>query len=296
MHSVIINKKRYKLPANWSELSEEKLCKIIYHIISETGSDIYRKLNTLGVFIKFNRRVIKSIAPVNAPLLLKLITPVQMYSLMELTDWLFNTFPDSPTIKAFRILGTKYIAPKAKLSNCVFVEFAFADSYFEKYISTRDIKDLNKLIACLYRPRKNLISRIFKPFCKDQRVAFDDSQIERHANKIDRFISLEKRFCILLFYIGCRKFMSKQFAVLFESDFTDDPELPEEMRAQLKEQQKQKSKEYNFGWHGLLNNISKSGQYGDYEKTKYADLHTVLYNLCIDLIQAKNREDKNVNH
>jgi hypothetical protein len=214
-----------------------------------------------------------------------------MLSVLDCIDWMFTTYPEQPTYKSFRV-GKKFIAPSARLSNSVFVEFAFADEYLQKYLETKDVQFLNKLIACIYRPKKSFIQQLINP-SSDKRQKFNEEDIERNS-KLISYLPDEIRFSIFLFYIGCRKYLVKTFAAVFQSDYSEDESLPVDLRERLRKQKEEQSKnEINFGWIGLINNLSKSGQYGDYEKTKYTNLHTVLYNLCIDIIQAKKKENEN---
>lgn len=88
--------------------------------------------------------------------------------------------------------------PDDKLGNITIDEFGFADRCFGKYLDTKRIEELNRLVAILYRKRKK-----GEVTDGDVRVAFNHHVIERDALVVAKWNN-DVKHAILLWFWGCR--------------------------------------------------------------------------------------------
>jgi hypothetical protein len=95
--------------------------------------------------------------------------------------------------------------------------------------------------------------------------------------------------------------MVKQYSPIFEGgELQVQDDMNDQWKKIIQEENERRKNEpkkddNNFGWLALVNQLSKTGQYGDYEKTQYTNVHTVLYNYSMDIIQARNNKQNNPN-
>ena len=89
----------------------------------------------------------------------------------------------------------------------IFEEYLEADSHFLTYSRSHNFADLDKLVATLYRPRNK--------FSK-HRLPFNTNSVPRYAIKL-RKLNSDIKFAILLYYQGCRKFLTYNFPHVFNS-------------------------------------------------------------------------------
>lgn len=102
-----------------------------------------------------------------------------------------------------RILGRKYYGPARKLFNLTYNEFIHSELCFNRYLDSKNIKDLNTLCAVLYR-QSNGISPHSDNYQGDQRKPFNDFLYIRQAKRW-RLVPLWKRIAIFLYYSGSRE-------------------------------------------------------------------------------------------
>jgi len=119
-------------------------------------------------------------------------------------------------IPEFKINSIWFYGPEQKLYNLVWDEYMQADSYFTAFNNSKDEKDLDKLIASLYRIEKKDYDPEDENFDGDKREKFNSYLIEKRAallSKLDRKI----KYAIYLYYCGCKNYLKKTFDLVFNS-------------------------------------------------------------------------------
>lgn len=185
--------------------------------------------------------------------------------MLKLIDFT-NEFPTISPVQAFTCKKTKFNAHAEALEDMSFNNFAYADMYFMAIAKGEDIeKNINKLTACIF------LSDTHKALDK-----FCPKQIDKDARKLESAHPYYK-LCAIIFYRGCREKLIKDYGVLFESSGNQDPDGsfgPSKP---------------NFGFFGMLNDISKSGQYGTYAQTCETNIHIILTNRVMDVLNADKK-------
>jgi hypothetical protein len=107
-----------------------------------------------------------------------------------------------PVVKS---IITKLHGPATKLFNVKYGEFIHAESCFNRYLQTKDIKDLNALCAVLYRKASG-VKETDANYDGDLRIAFND-YVYMHDAKRFKYVSVWKKIAIFMFYTGAREAM-----------------------------------------------------------------------------------------
>lgn len=135
-------------------------------------------------------------------------------------DYLTNFFPK---IK----VGRKTLfGPGARLANITIQELAYADAFYYNWITKSDPKDLQRLVACLYRPAGTTSTE------NDNRKAFDKLQLPKNAELTDK-IPVHKQYIIALGFQGTRRL----FISRYKNIFPPEPELEEDEKPKPKKAQ-----------------------------------------------------------
>jgi hypothetical protein len=239
------------IPENWNELSRKQLLYIAkyweaWKLLAQNKQSLLRAKSLLFVelmcgstFFNKNRRLE----------LIVQLTNEELYSLTELTNFIFEantlTICPIPYIKtAFR----KFYAPNNRLGNITAFEFAFADSFFMKYMDGGELESLELLIATIYRPYA-LFTR--------KRKAFDRDKINYSLKAVKKLSYAEKQL-ILLWYMGCRIQIIENNSALFSNE--------------------NQSSAKNNGWLPVI--LALSGdKFGSFDQTGHTDLHLIFMEL-----------------
>lgn len=187
----------------------------------------------------------------------RLETDVQA-QLVGLVDFT-KTFPHKNSIAL-----SGYTDMGEGMDSATVLQFAWADFFFFKIAKGLHIdQSIDKLIACIYTPAGK---------------AFSHEQIEGHKG-IKTFSTSEK-MAVILYFRGCRNLLVQQYKEIFNGDEDASPEGPNKGSS---------GPDPETMFH-MINELSKSGQYGNYLQTCNTPLHIILYNKRLDL--KFNKEKK----
>jgi hypothetical protein len=151
------------------------------------------------------------------------LSPDQLTDITEALDYLFETmevkgeefrsmysYLTINLLPEFSYENVTYCGPANKLFNLKFDEYINAEENYLAFLHSKDEKDLNKLVATLYRHR----DPDYDPFdintTGDPRELFNDNLILSRAEAFVK-LKLEKKYAIFLYYQGCRNFITMQF-------------------------------------------------------------------------------------
>lgn len=113
------------------------------------------------------------------------------------------------TFNKFKLGGTWYQSPKNALSNLIFEEYIYTETYFYRYNKTKDEKWLNLLISVLYKPK-----------IINANTNFDIAVCKANALKIAK-IDEAYKLLVLWYYIGSKNFLAGKFRFLFNGGVDD---------------------------------------------------------------------------
>jgi len=230
MYTLKINNEIIRIPSSWNELTSEQLL---------TAISLSKKNLSLG---EYTSRLLLNITGL-IPIIKKekinsdgylfyfrygkkkyLIDATDFSAISRKLGFLFNQENDNyyfnynltrnllPKIR-ISLFKTLY-GPADTLTNFLFEEFIHSETNLNYFERTKDPKYLDKLIAVMYRPRDRSIKINDKNYHGDIRESFNDHRIEKISGITRRMDDIYKK-AILLFYNGCRRFITSRFPNTF---------------------------------------------------------------------------------
>lgn len=115
-------------------------------------------------------------------------------------------------IPFFHVHGIKYFGPDEGLTNISFAEWVETEKHYINYARKKSTKDLDLLIASMYRPP----AKDKDTSSKDIRMALNEKVIKTRAVILSHLDPV-KKYAILLFYEGCRYFIMQLFENVYSS-------------------------------------------------------------------------------
>lgn len=106
--------------------------------------------------------------------------------------------------------------PADGLANITFDEFEAAELAFGKFVETKNMADLNRLIAILWRPTNPKNKPTNENYTGDARIEFNAHTIQKRTF-FTKILSRNTKFVIFLFYSGCRNRLFLTFKEVFHS-------------------------------------------------------------------------------
>lgn len=236
-----------QIPARWGELSPEQIIFIAPRLLIPRMNIRQAKDEILAHLLNIKRRHLRR------------LNISQMNGLHQSIDFLYQEIDlicnPLPELRHRRV---RYQGPGDKLKDMKFGQFMYADTFYLKYMKSRNIVDLNMLMATLYY--------------KDR---FDPTEIELLASRFAG-VSQDKKLAVLLYFTGSRLHINRKFPVLFP---------------QAEEGEVKSKKKSAFGWGGVL--VSMVGDSpAEKDRIEQLDLYFALTYLQEQLIKADELKRK----
>lgn len=201
------------------------------------------------------------------------------YLLIKIISFLFEPSSQQP-MKSVTIKGVQYLLPDTDFNDVCLAEFAMAHVFFNIFVQTKDPQWLNRVFAELCRPARegNYINE--PNWNGSHRRPYVGKLAELNAPLFDK-LKEEEKATLLNFYVGSKLAITRRYHSIFDPP-TEEEEIP------IAYDYKQDP------FLVLINSLSKTGQYGDYEKTGHQNIHLVLLNLVQDKANAPKQPDHDI--
>ena len=277
MKKLKYKNKEVDLPETWDELSRKQYLKIC-HILGEanlnpTDQEALEVNNSAALIL-----IIKELLQMNWFTFFK-VSKSQLACLLPITGFITKEVSvNKQYLPSFRIWGFKYAGPSKGCRQTSMAEFSKADNYFIQCCKGEDPDAIFKLAATLYRPQKtfHFIRRLTLWYNGDNRIAYNDQQIERRAEIFKKRLSKRKLFAILYFYWGFRNTNVLIFKNLF----------PEPTKNKVEHSGPQ------FGWAGTMLEMS-GDKFGDFDKTSKERWSTIFVEMSRQMSKHQEQEMNN---
>ncbi len=288
MHRILLNKRSYNIPSHWKEVTPNQLTGVAPYLLGTEDSFPFRKLMVLFVLIPqlkpyWYRTNAQEWITEKLPWTKNAfpsLTLSQKWDLLPLCEWFFNDISGRSILREFQHQGIKYLLPEDNLIKESILSYAFADNYFNEFVSTGDHKYLLLMIACVARQERTGNYKDDPAWEGDNRELFST---ERTNDRAASFVTLDTRIVntILLYFMGSKKYIHEQYAVIFNK-----PEKKaESVEARKASFGQKKIPKPDFGWLGIIYELAEMGTFGNFDSVKHMFLHTCCYYL------AKKRYD-----
>lgn len=248
----------FNIAKSWNELNEWQLKKIAKVMFSDSNKKTELLLIVSYLFIQ--KPTFKNVFK-----FFRLLFQVPFSSLKTYTDFLYTETDLTKFPKKIKGL----YGPSDRLANLTIEEFTYADLFFYNWTQKRDTDNLNRLVAVLYRPKgskqtKHIDAR--KPFIKEE--------LRLHASIVEK-IPQDVKLTILMAFQGSRERMRNRYTHVFSKGGA--------------------SKQSTYApFTKIINSMSRgeTQPFGDYYKTKKANIYDFFDVLNEDLKLQKERERK----
>ena len=252
-----------QLPVNWAQLPPQTVLEIAPYALSDTIDNRVRCLEILCS----SEQVVALLD----------MTHKEVNNILPQLNWIYIEPLTEPVVNGFWLGEDFLLLPQTRLKCCNLIEWIYAEAAFDEITGTGafdkyppNAAAIDKLILALCRPKDANLDMDSPHWQGDMREYFSPILNERRekSKKMDS-VPLNFKCFFLLFYLGCKKYIQKQYSILFSSD-------------SMSADEQQSTIDYfsspmpNFGWTGLLFDLAETGLFGDNTATQYTDLHTIL--------------------
>ena len=189
-----------------------------------------------------------------SPATLKHVKPEEVFELVKLIE--FTKKP--PTYFYIQKIKSR-IAPKATLENMSIGQLANCDAYFLAFINEQKEETLNKLIAGIY---------MLKLMISKKRVWLQELSTETYFL---RHLTYAEKLSIFFCYKGAREGLISQFPKVFKREEETTEEQVQPMTQAINP----------LHLFELIETLSKTGQYGNYEATFKTEAQLIFFNMQI---------------
>ena len=129
------------------------------------------------------------------------------------------------TLDFVQIGKKRYYSPSHALSNLIFEEYIYTETYFSRYLKDKNIEHIYNLISIIYRPKPPVFHRKMIRKTGDKRAPFNIYECKARAPQFKKLSEAHIKV-IMWYYIGCRNFIFGKFSDLFRSTGSGSGEDP----------------------------------------------------------------------
>lgn len=227
------SQQKISVPDSWEKLTSEQ-----FNVISPA---LFRDCENNRI------EILKVLCGAKAWKYLKKIDPYQLQQLCTYLNWLYQKDMISHPLKYISVgFWEKLYLPKKFLDDTTFLQFIYADKYFEG-LASGDVEMIDKLVSVL---------------CLSKGEKFDSDKCDTRLSKIKK-ISNNQKLGIVFFFLCCKAQLAKKYSVLFQE--REDGEKPQ-------------SQTPDYGWLGVAWDLA--GSIVNENEVFEKPLHNVLGYLC----------------
>ncbi len=237
----------FYLPETWDEIEQEDMLEMAPFLLKDTPE---HRLNIVFAYL-----------PKKVVALFFQLPEAEVYRITSRLDWLYDTCLDKPLIPFFKNdKGKIYHLPAQGLSNCVIVEYVFADKYFED-IRKGDSSKIDALILALCRPQRKDYEPDSPDYDGDIREKFNENLIDSRVKDMKN-VDMRLKMYFLLFFMGCKRSLAQKYSPLFAEAEEDSDSITRP----------------DFGFVGIIWELA--GGVVNQDKVQFTHLHDIFGFLC----------------
>lgn len=246
MHVIQVGKKKIEVADSWEKVKPSAMLKLVPLVFCYEPSWAL-KVECLKILLPLEKSIWQK------------LTPEQVYDMLKVVQWLWEKPMKVSPLTSFKYHGVEYLLPEPRFANCSAIEFAQADYYFRQFCKpTPDMKALNKLIGTLCRPADTRADQSDPEWKGDPREKYNSKHCDTRALAFEH-LPLAIKVLVLQYTAASFGEVQRQYKIIFESGG------------------KGKSGAGAVPvWLACLLEIAEKGTFGDWEKTCFTPIHTIL--------------------
>jgi len=234
MKTITINSDKFNLPTRWNELTPVQfrhIAMLSLQQLTPTEFKLKAALLLLGITVEpvpENNLKGESCYYVRHEKNTYLLSTHQLMAIAEPMKFLFDIVETDEghnyqlhcklfrqLIPEIKVSGHTFYGPDSALTNILFKEYIRAETYFAEFLSKKNKADADRLIATLYRQQAKDYNPEDVNFTGDRREPINDFLIDNRAKVISKLDEVTRQ-AILMWYEGCKNFLSTKYARVFE--------------------------------------------------------------------------------
>ena len=273
MRTFRLNGRPYQVAESWAELTPSQFFAAAPHLSQDS--------------VAGRHTVLRAWCPQLRDKDVRRLTPEQLWDLLDLVRWAWNTELDTQGVQEFTHRGRTYHLPEPLLKDAVAVEYAMATVFFHQFAHPKRPQPaaLDQLVATLCRPLHPDLAAL------QEDPAWDGQRRERYNGKLAEARATELadaplgvKIVVLHHFLHAQRFIHQAYKDLFKKQEAA-PEGPHQAAP----------KAISDGTEllELLADLAERGIYGTYDQVTHTQLHTVLFNLAK---QARRRREADRNN
>ncbi|AWW32447.1 hypothetical protein DN752_21130 [Echinicola strongylocentroti] len=248
---------RVKLPGSWNELSRKQLITVAGLLHDDHNSIHHFRVKVLKALLKLSHLQVMMIGAAYFVELWKYIPFLEEGN--ELTD---------NKVLTIKTPAGKLYGPVGNFETLTAKEWTEADEAFLDFHQTKQMADLDRLVAILYRPKKKGLKPDSPDFENDYRIPFNEFQVPKRSFAL-KTIHPDIKLAVLVWYQGCRM----EWEAVFERVFKGA-----------------QSERENFGWQETIQKLSGEA-FGDHKETENTSMYKLMLNMEITLKDEEHRKE-----
>jgi len=243
------------IPSSWNELTEKQLLRICELLYVNSG-DVYRfRISVLGHLLGLSWLEILMIRD----------RIVDLYPYIKFLEE-ENTLTDNK-ILTIHAKSITFHGPIGGFETLNVEEWTEADQAFIDFSGSKDIQDLDRLVAILYREAIHGMGPGHQSWKKDLRQQFIEEQVTLRQRIVSK-ISQSHKFAVLTWYAGCRKEWEEVFYRVFKENKSDGE---------------------SFGWQETIQKVS-GGTFGSLKETEQTNMYKIMLHMEITMKDEQERK------
>ncbi|RDC63272.1 hypothetical protein AHMF7616_01874 [Adhaeribacter pallidiroseus] len=250
------------MPTEWQELTEKQVYELLPFVYADRHNPEVRSA------------LLKVLFPIPKAIFRRM-DAFDVFRLQEQCLWVWDKPVDQKAIGEFSFNQVQYILPESDFSNLTIIEYGMADHYFRAFSRQNpDTQAINFLVATLCRPQAKKLNVNDPEWNGDRREKYNSKIAERRAQEFGPLDILTK-IIVLQRFIQGQKVIHSSYREIFEESKTKSSAAVQGP---------------NLGWIGVIDDLAETGTFGDWEKTAFTALHTILFHLRKKFYQRKELE------
>lgn len=244
-----------QVPASWNELTEEQLLHVCRLLYVDNG-DVYR-------FRIAAIRYLLRLSWLETLMIRDYIVDLFPYVAFLEAE---NTLTDNKLL-TIRAGGITFYGPIGGFETLTAEEWTEADQAFMDFSASKELTDLDRLLAILYRERTKGMHPKNPNWKKDFRKPFVEEQVELRQ-RILSTVSQAHKFAVLTWYAGCRREWESVFYRVFKEGKADVE---------------------SFGWQETIQKIS-GDTFGSLRETERTNMYKLMLHMEITMKDEEARK------
>lgn len=150
----------------------------------------------------------------------------------NVVDWLFKHELTEQLVPSVRVLGKKYLGPRANFHSMSYLEYTMAHARYVAWLNDRSRENLQRFFAVLYRPERNDVLKTDRRYSRDAREVFDPIKTDEKAN-VFKYLDERVMLIAVLWFKCCTAKKMALYPHVYTGETAEKPLTPKQVIIKL---------------------------------------------------------------